>query len=135
MALLDVPGFLGRIAAGQQSPAAQVSAQSSSLSRGPQETVAHLCADPLCAGRHLGEWAWLGIVAFVAAWDLYSPDPATAAFRRARQRNLPVVTFAWGTTTLHLFGLLPRRYDPFYRFCDLAGVRRHRCGAGITPAS
>lgn len=58
---------------------------------------------------------WLGLVVYVAAWDYAvagsSGASLTYGFQHAPHRDLLVL--AWGITTLHLFGLLPRNVDPF----------------------
>lgn len=62
---------------------------------------------------------WLLIVGYVIAWDWFvagkmQGETLTGGFHRARQGRLRrTVGAVWAVTTLHLFGLLPPRLDPF----------------------
>jgi hypothetical protein len=62
-----------------------------------------------------GHHGWVALAAFVAAWDLTQEETLSAAFRRT---PTPIKTLAWGVTTAHLFGVLPRQIDPFYLLVD-----------------
>lgn len=64
-----------------------------------------------------GTVGWVGLTAYVAVWDAYAPETLSGAFGRAvlhPKARWPVVAL-WGLTTAHLFGVLPRRYDPIAR--------------------
>jgi hypothetical protein len=56
---------------------------------------------------------WACIAAFVIAYDMTAEETLSSCFRR--HRTNPVVIAIWGSLTLHLFGALPPKYDP-YRF-------------------
>lgn len=67
-----------------------------------------------------GTLAWAGLAAYVLAWDCYAltrkKETLTSAFERAITHpiaRLPVALL-WGVTTLHLFRLMPKKYDPFH---------------------
>ena len=63
---------------------------------------------------------WALLSTFVLAWDYgvalqLEGETLSTSFRRAARNpkgRWPVVV-VWGVTTLHLFGRLPARYDPF----------------------
>lgn len=62
---------------------------------------------------------WWLLVGYVIAWDWlvagkFKGETLTSGFHRARQGRLRRGLAAlWAVTTLHLFGLLPPRLDPF----------------------
>lgn len=64
---------------------------------------------------HVG---WLGLALYVAAWDYAMSgtegSSLTYGFQHVQaRRHRHLIALGWGITTLHLFGLLPRRADPF----------------------
>ena len=69
-----------------------------------------------------GTKGWLGLVAYVAIFDLVAGytnrETLSGAFYRAflhpRQRWIVIV--AWVYLTLHLFAILPARFDPLRAF-------------------
>lgn len=64
--------------------------------------------------RPRGTWGWLGLTAYVIAWDTFAPETLSGAFGRAvlhPRARWPVI-LAWSITTAHPFGALPSRYDP-----------------------
>ncbi len=69
-----------------------------------------------------GQYAWLGLVAYVVAYDVVAllKDKRTlsGAFYSATTTKIGRVLLAllWGYLTAHLFRLLPKRYDLFRRF-------------------
>ena len=71
-----------------------------------------------------GALGWLGLATYVTFWDYHVEDTLSTAFRRSLHRPVRrwIVVFAWVLTTLHLFGGLPERYDPFAR----VGASRQR---------
>lgn len=74
-----------------------------------------------------GTWGWIGLTAYVAAWDALAPETLTGAFGRAvlHPRKRWQVIAAWGVTTAHLFHLLPKRFDPIYGFGCVLRVNRN----------
>lgn len=70
--------------------------------------------------EHSGKYAWLGLAAGVAAYDLLSDDSLTASFKRGAENphSRPFVYGALGVTAMHLCGLIPRAIDPFYMLID-----------------
>ncbi len=69
-----------------------------------------------------GQYAWLGLIAYVIAYDIVAilKDKRTlsGAFYSATTNTIGRVVLAtlWGYLTAHLFRLLPKRYDLFRRF-------------------
>lgn len=62
-----------------------------------------------------GRYGWLAIVAFVCAWDWFCEDTLSDAFDRAAHKHRTIVVALWVVLTLHLFQLLPKRYDPIHQ--------------------
>jgi len=64
----------------------------------------------------LGHAGWLLLAAGVYAWDRYAPETFTDAFQRGMRNphSRPLVIGVWGLLTIHLHGLVPRKYDPFH---------------------
>lgn len=67
-----------------------------------------------------GSVGWAGLAAYVVAWDYYisrvlQGETLTSGFKRGRSHRYlrGAVYGAWGITTLHLFGCLPERLDPY----------------------
>lgn len=74
-------------------------------------------------------YPWVVLAAFIGAYDLYlirsgSPTLSEAFHRAVRHpvKRWPTVA-AWSTVSLHLFGILPERWDPL-----------HRAAAALTPS-
>lgn len=67
----------------------------------------------------LGHVAWLGLIAYVTAYDIIAlrknvTTLSTAFYRLSRRRySSPVVIMLWVVLTAHLFRLVPKKYDPF----------------------
>lgn len=76
-----------------------------------------ICGSPNCLLKHRGKWGWLLIGGVVVAWDLIANDSLSAAFGRCDRK---VTATATAVTTLHLFGLLPKKCDPFYILLGIA---------------
>ena len=67
-----------------------------------------------------GTTGWVALAGLVVSYDLWAMltdrETMTSAFGRALKHPFarwPVLV-AWGVTTLHLLGRMPRRYDPFH---------------------
>lgn len=62
-----------------------------------------------------GEVGWIGLAAFVIAWDMFAGETMSSAFRRGleNERTRPFVLGGLGITALHLLNALPEPYDPF----------------------
>lgn len=73
-----------------------------------------ICGNPMPCDRHIGAIGWVCLAGFVLAWDVLSPETLSTVF--GRHRKHPLVVAAWAVTTAHLFGVLPKRYDPFRFF-------------------
>ncbi len=54
---------------------------------------------------------WAFIAAFVAGYDLAAPETLSNVFRHHRKN--PLVIALWVSLSAHLFGLIPRKYDPY----------------------
>lgn len=67
-----------------------------------------------------GTLAWTGLATYVFVWDFYAltqnKETLTRAFERAIEHPVArwPVALLWGVTTLHLFRLIPKKYDPFH---------------------
>lgn len=59
-----------------------------------------------------GAKGWFILAAYVVAWDALAKETLSCAF--LRRRTHPVIVLAWSGLSAHLFGVLPRRYDPLY---------------------
>lgn len=74
-----------------------------------------------------GTWGWLGIAGFVLAYDTWAMAKDSQTLSTAFKINLGhpkwrwVVLPAWLLTSLHLFGLLPARIDPFKGYGNILG--------------
>lgn len=69
--------------------------------------------------------AWLGLAAYVAAYDTWAiatgRETLSTAFHRASRHPVarwPVVA-AVGVTVVHLYGRLPKRFDPFHGYSSV----------------
>lgn len=71
-----------------------------------------ICGQPHCT-KHKGRYGWLLVAVVVVVWDLTAPETLSSAF--LRRRTHPAVILAWAGLTAHLFGVLPRQYDPLCR--------------------
>lgn len=60
-----------------------------------------------------GGWGWLGLTLYIILWDYFSADTLSSAFYRAVTHPIQrwFVIFIWSIVTLHLFKLIPKRYD------------------------
>lgn len=60
---------------------------------------------------------WLGLVAYVVAWDFglgaWEGTSLTYGFQHVQPYERALLAVVWGITTLHLFGALPKSVDPF----------------------
>jgi len=67
-----------------------------------------------------GETAWLGLIAYVFAYDIIAlrsgRSTLSAAFYNGVQKKHSafLLILAWGALTGHLFHLIPRKYDVFH---------------------
>lgn len=77
-----------------------------------------ICGMPNCNRNHKGALGWVLVTAVVVTWDLTAPETMSATFLRRRRH--PGVILAWAGLTAHLFGLVPRRYDPLSRLRRIA---------------
>jgi len=67
--------------------------------------------------RVSGAWGWVGLAAYVVAWDVVAPETLSDAFARSLRRPFPAV-FASALvvgTVGHLYRWLPDRLD-FYHY-------------------
>ena len=68
-----------------------------------------------------GNKAWIGLVAYIAGYDLWAAvsgnETLSSAFYRASQNPVKRTLLAalWAYLTAHLFHLLPDRWDPLRR--------------------
>lgn len=62
-----------------------------------------------------GTWGWVGLGAYVAAWDYWAPETLTNAFLRGREHRVGkfVVAAAAGYVAAHLYDRLPENLDAF----------------------
>ena len=68
-----------------------------------------------------GDKAWVGLAAYIAAYDLYAVatgnETMSMSFYRALKhpvRRWPTIA-VWGYITCHLFKFIPDEYDPLRR--------------------
>ncbi len=63
--------------------------------------------------------AWIGLGAYVAAWDILAPRGETLSEGVDRALEHPTLRYVAlagiGITAAHLCNVLPERYDPFHR--------------------
>jgi hypothetical protein len=60
-----------------------------------------------------GGWGWLGLTIYIILWDFFATDTLSSAFYRAVSHPIQrwfVITI-WAVITLHLFKLIPKRFD------------------------
>lgn len=72
-----------------------------------------------------GTLGWLILATFVTAWDVFADETLSTAFWRAMQdpkKRWPVIV-AWLYITVHLFHILPDRFDPLRRL-DMFGKEK-----------
>lgn len=63
-------------------------------------------------------WVAVGVAVIVA--ELLDEKTMSEAFRDVSRHKIagPVMLFAWGTLTAHLFGVIPPNRDPLHLFWD-----------------
>jgi hypothetical protein len=73
---------------------------------------------PVLRGGTLG---WLLLAGFVTTWDMFAEETLSMAFWRAVRtpRKRWVVIVVWAYITVHLFHLIPERFDPLRRLDNL----------------
>jgi len=61
----------------------------------------------------MGGVGWLIMLIYIVAWDCMADETLSDAFYRAVQHPFHKwwVIFVWVVITLHLFKLIPKRYD------------------------
>jgi hypothetical protein len=66
--------------------------------------------------KHSHWIGWVALAALVGIADRYGDRTMSDGFRAASRHPIarPVVVAAALVVNLHLFGVLPRRFDPFY---------------------
>lgn len=83
----------------------------------PSTGFCRICGAPDCFRKHGGAKGWCLIAGVVLAWDVLAGETLSCAF--LRHRSHPLTVLAWGGLTAHLFGVIPRRYDPLARIPQL----------------
>lgn len=88
------------------------------------------------AKQHVATLAWVGLFVYVAAYDswalLREAETLSAAFGRGMRHHHArwPVFMLWAVVTGHLFGLLPRRLDPFHGYANIfprvLAIRTHK---------
>ena len=72
------------------------------------------------AESRLGTYLWAGLAGYVITTDVYAAasgrETLTSAFAKGIHHPLhrPWVVVLWAYITIHLFNLLPQRWDPLY---------------------
>lgn len=68
-----------------------------------------------------GAAGWVSVGAVVVAAEVIDARTMSEAFHAASRHPIagPTIALGWGVLTAHLFGVLPKKYDPFH----LAGKR------------
>lgn len=68
-----------------------------------------------------GNVGWLVMFCYIVAWDIYAPETLSDAFYNAFQHPLHKwwVIAVWAVITLHLFKLIPKKYDLIHIVTDL----------------
>ena len=63
-----------------------------------------------------GAAGWVSVGAVVIAAEVIDARTMSEAFHVASRHPVagPVMAFGWGVLTAHLFGVLPRQYDPIH---------------------
>jgi hypothetical protein len=59
--------------------------------------------------RISGTWGWVGLLAYVIAWDSLAPETLSSAYWRALRRNPALALFIVGWTASHLIARRPAR--------------------------
>lgn len=75
--------------------------------------------------EHLGTVGWIGLSAYVLAWDILAPETLSGAVDRALEHKTAKYV-AWavgGVVTAHLFNLIPEEYDLLQQASDFIGER------------
>jgi len=77
-----------------------------------------------------GDVAWIGLLAYVVAYDVYAMatghETLTSSYYRALSdpRRRWVTITAWGYLTGHLYGVIPKRFDLMARVGTVASRLR-----------
>ena len=84
--------------------------------------ISMLARTGLSRGNRLGAAAWLGLLAYVTAYDVFAlrkkyPTLSAAfyTFSASRFRGIGLFLF-WFYLTAHLFRWIPQKYDLFRRY-------------------
>lgn len=79
-----------------------------------------------------GGLAWIGLAAFVATYDTWALSQEGTTLSSAFKRSVDhrswrwLVGIMWIVTTLHLFGLVPRKCDPYHGYGVLLAKVKNR---------
>lgn len=81
-----------------------------------------------------GATGWVAVGAVVVAAELLDEKTMSDAFLAASHHPVgrPVMYAAWGILTAHLFGFIPRDYDPVYLFWKYTVVKGRNCHGART---
>jgi hypothetical protein len=65
--------------------------------------------------EHIGDAGWVGVGLTVLAFDYFSPETLSHAFKRglSNPNSRPFIVGALAITAAHLCGVLPVQVDPF----------------------
>lgn len=80
---------------------------------------------PRLLGEHAGTIGWIGLAAYVIAWDLLAPETLSAAADRALEHNY-MKYVAWGLggiVTGHVLNVIPDKVDPIQKLANFVGDR------------
>ncbi len=68
-----------------------------------------------------GNVGWLVMLIYIVAWDMLAPETLSDAFYKAFSSPLHKwwVILVWVVITLHLFKLIPKKYDLIHIITDL----------------
>jgi hypothetical protein len=75
-----------------------------------------------------GAAGWVSVGAVVIAAEIIDARTMSEAFLAGSRHPVagPVIIASWGILTAHLFGVIPRQYDPFYRLTSSLLSKRRR---------
>lgn len=80
---------------------------------------------PEILNEHCGTIGWVGLAAYVIAWDILAPETLSSAVDRALEH--PSMKYvAWGiggVVSGHLFNVIPPALDPIQRVGDYVADR------------